>query len=446
MKTRINHRILSLLMAILMTVSILPGTAFAAETTKATETKVWEATGADAVLDIAPVAIPRSRLVAWNFRLHGYSGVGLDGTQLNLKGYYGAEILCKDSTITYRAYTNVADVKPVSAVAVDVASGKTQPIAIGLDNKSVNTKKLADGPYAIDVTFNDGNVSRSWFYVIGKKPYAVDTDNGYTASREVVEEERFLTKKYTLLSVPDADKILQDWIAGQGVTPENSLSLDGITYQYWDGPNTRNDTKRWAALAHEIVPDEYAGLDDSVKVLLLHDWITENLSYDKYLSAILSQKAFIENKSSQSRAFYYKDHSGKYSVWDTRTGMCIDFSNILTIMCRELGIPCNVMDNQIHAWNVVWLDGRWRLFDLTRDVQRMVYGENVNLVTDADQAVCYDGFDLAANVPYPHYYTSGTSRMALDPTSVEKFRTAINGYSLYTKEHIPIMADPELRK
>ena len=59
----------------------------------------------------------------------------------------------------------------------------------------------------------------------------------------------------------DVDKLLQDWIAAQGVTPENSLGLEHITYQYWDdGVKGRNDTKKWAALAHEIVPDEYASL------------------------------------------------------------------------------------------------------------------------------------------------------------------------------------------
>lgn len=60
------------------------------------------------------------------------------------------------------------------------------------------------------------------------------------------------------------DALLQDWIASQGVTLENSLSLDDITYQYWDdGARGRNDTRRWAGLAHEIVPDKYANLPAS---------------------------------------------------------------------------------------------------------------------------------------------------------------------------------------
>ena len=111
-------RVLSLVMAILMTIALLPTGASAAGA------KTWAATGADAILDIAPAAIkvtesPLSR-VAWNFRLHGWSGVGLDGTQLGQEGYYGAEILCSGSQVTYRAYTHQSGVKPVSAVAVEV--------------------------------------------------------------------------------------------------------------------------------------------------------------------------------------------------------------------------------------------------------------------------------------------------------------------------------------
>ena len=90
-------RVLSLVMAILMTIALLPTGASAAEAKTWAVTgpdaipgitpviKTWAATGADAILDIAPAAIkmtesPYSR-VAWNFRLHGWSGVGLDGTQ-----------------------------------------------------------------------------------------------------------------------------------------------------------------------------------------------------------------------------------------------------------------------------------------------------------------------------------------------------------------------------
>ena len=148
-------RVLSLVMAILMTIALLPTGASAAGA------KTWAATGADAILDIAPAAIkvtesPLSR-VAWNFRLHGWSGVGLDGTQLGQEGYYGAEILCSGSQVTYRAYTHQSGVKPVSAVAVETSTGKTIKVAIGLDNKRFGVRNLADGAYALDVTFSTGH-------------------------------------------------------------------------------------------------------------------------------------------------------------------------------------------------------------------------------------------------------------------------------------------------
>lgn len=449
-------RVLSLVMAILMTIALLPTGASAAEAKTWAVTgpdaipgitpviKTWAATGADAILDIAPAAIkvtesPLSR-VAWNFRLHGWSGVGLDGTQLGQEGYYGAEILCSGSQVTYRAYTHQSGVKPVSAVAVETSTGKTIEVAIGLDNKQFGVRNLADGAYALDVTFSTGHTSRNWFYVLSGNAYAVDVDAGSLSSRQSGSTNRSSKYKYTIYDNPaDVDKLLQDWIAAQGVTPENSLGLENITYQYWDdGVKGRNDTGRWAALAHEIVPDEYASLSDGVKALMLHDWITANLSYDNYLTTVLQQEAQkdLSNGNGQSRNFYYKDNSGKYSVWNTRTGICIDFSNIFTIMCRELGIPCNVMAHDLHAWNIVWLDGRWKVVDLTSDIQRKVYGADTNEITNAELIVCYKGFCQPAKIKFGTQYSVGTHRYSLDEASVKKYHININTYGLYTKESI----------
>lgn len=436
MKSCKTSRILSLVLAVLMAVSILPAGAYAAEA------KTWEATGADAVLDIPSKAVTtpeKENLVAWSFRLHSWSGVGLDGTRLPLEGYYGTEILCDGSKITYRAYTNQKDVKPVSAAVVEIPSGKTVKVSIGLDNKAFNVRKLANGLYALDTEFDTGHSSRSWFYVLSGKAYAVDVDEGKLGTLEVESGSRFTKRKYTRLYDPsDADARLQDWIAAQGVTPENSLGLDGICYQYWDdGAKGRNDTGRWAGLARDIVPDEYASLPDSVKVLLLHDWMTANLSYDKYLTVTLAGNRIKDpTLCSQSRNFYYKDNSGKYSVWNTRTGLCVDFSNILVIMCRELGIPCNVMSNETHAWNLVWLDGRWRVIDLTPDVRRRVYGIDTTKVENPELTVCYDGFCEPAKTKFDAAYSIGTAPYGLNAASMKRHLVAINTHSLYTRENI----------
>lgn len=435
MKNMLKTRMAALLLAVLLAITAMPMDAYAAED------KTWEATGADAVLDIQSkaVAIPKSKgLVAWNFRLHGWSGVGLDGTRLPMEGYYGTEILCDGPRVTYRAYANQKDVKPVSAMVAEIPSGKTVEVPIGLDNKAFNVKKLADGLYALDTTFSTGHASRSWFYVLSGKAYAVDADEGRLETW-AGGYDGIAAKKYTAYRNPaDADVLLQDWIADQGITPENSLGLDEICYQYWDdGARGRNDTGRWAKLAHDVVPDECASLPDGVKVLLLHDWMTANLSYDKYLAITLDENARKnETMNSMSRNFYYKDHSGKHSVWNTRTGTCVDFSNILAIMCRELGIPCNVMSNGQHAWNLVWLGGRWRVVDVTPDVQRRVYGADASKVENAELTVRYEGFCEPAITKFGVLYSIGTHPYSLDAASVKKYPIVINSHCLYTRDSI----------
>ena len=105
-------------------------------------------------------------------------------------------------------------------------------------------------------------------------------------------------------------------------------------------------------------------------------------------------------------------------------------------MCRELGIPCNIMVHATHAWNLVWLDGRWKVVDLTSDVQREVYGADTSEITNAELTVCYNGFCQPAKTKFGTQYSVGTHRYSLDEASVKKYHININTYGLYTKESI----------
>lgn len=114
---------------------------------------------------------------------------------------------------------------------------------------------------------------------------------------------------------------------------------------------------------------------------MLHDWMTANLSYDKYMTAKLDGKPRIK---------VYKD--SKWSVYNTHTGICRDFVNIYAIMCRELDIPCTTIENNArnHTWNLVYLNGEWIEIDLTKDIKRIVYKEDVTDVSNADTTICYN--------------------------------------------------------
>ncbi len=62
-------------------------------------------------------------------------------------------------------------------------------------------------------------------------------------------------------------------------------------------------------------------------------------------------------------------------------------------MLRSLGVPAVSLDyNDEHVWNVVYLDGDWVEIDLTGDIDRMVYGEDVTDIENAADTVDYDAF------------------------------------------------------
>lgn len=113
--------------------------------------------------------------------------------------------------------------------------------------------------------------------------------------------------------------------------------------------------------------------------------MTENLSYDYYM---------VREYKSTSRWNIHKNdkNAGDWNVYTTHTGICRDFVNIYAIMCRELGIPCTTIENKVHGWSLIWLDGKWVDVDLTTDIKRAVYKEDVTDVSNADDTICYDAF------------------------------------------------------
>ena len=113
-------------------------------------------------------------------------------------------------------------------------------------------------------------------------------------------------------------------------------------------------------LAHALC-DGVAG--DQLKVNAIYNWITHNISYDV--------KAMEEGR--------LKEEDPK-KVFKQRKGMCGGYSLLFAAMCKEVGIQAIVIDGYSkdwmfddgdklfiprHAWNVVYIDKRWRLVDAT---------------------------------------------------------------------------------
>lgn len=106
-------------------------------------------------------------------------------------------------------------------------------------------------------------------------------------------------------------------------------------------------------LADEICTDCET---DAEKVQAIYSWIIHNCeyNYDYY--------AFIQ---------YFNVRRTLHA----RKGVCYDFSNLFTALCRSQGIPCYVVDGTPydrslanHTWNRVYYNSSWWDVDVTNDI------------------------------------------------------------------------------
>ncbi len=313
--------------------------------------------------------------VYYEFGDHGYMSVGLDGTALPFDVYYGIGVSIHGSQfdLTWHNYAD-ADVTPTTVTMYspyrdkylplgDLTVAEGQPLTISAANAET-------GPYEVQVSWSSGAVTTIGLYKNGGDLYTCQAAE---------KSSTYMCYWY------DRKDAIDRLLAAAGVTPENSLDYGDDRWAYPVpadyGSKYRCDNSRWISLAQELAGD--ASLPDAQKAILIHDWMVENLAYDEYKVTHLGN----------TRAAVHKDYTGKYSMWDTKTGVCADFTTVYCIMLRSLGIPAVSLDyNDEHVWNVVYLDGDWVEIDLTDDIDRMVYSEDVTDIENADDTVDYDAF------------------------------------------------------
>lgn len=109
---------------------------------------------------------------------------------------------------------------------------------------------------------------------------------------------------------------------------------------------------------------------DYDKALALHDWICSYMYYDT------------DSLSSPQTPPYSASE-----VVKSQRAVCLGFATLMAALCRSIDIPCNVVsgyalgvgsdtewtdetivtEEQNHAWNEVYADGRWIIVDTTWD-------------------------------------------------------------------------------
>ena len=95
---------------------------------------------------------------------------------------------------------------------------------------------------------------------------------------------------------------------------------------------------------------------DEQKLRILRTFIRENFTYD-------------HERARTIRESYRGDAD---MCFETRTGLCQDFAVMLASMLRVQGIPTKMVigytGDTCHAWNMVLIDGEYRLVDVTAEL------------------------------------------------------------------------------
>ena len=272
------------------------------------------------------------------------------------EGRWGIDAYAEGMTVYLKAYSNIG-INPLIRSIELTGHNESIDLTGDIDYKNYHALDFTGvtGVRKLSVTFEVNKVNITSDLII-----YVDNDEAWLCELHSLSVDD-LTERQNKFN-----KFMSDL----NFTPENQLDIDIITYPRAPVDGARCDTQRWADLSEEIItnPD----WSDGRKVMMLHDWICINIAYDRYRVNVLHK----------CRDIYYNDYSGTYSVWNTRTGVCGDVSNIFVIMCRHNGIPCVTCEDGVnHQWVAVYINGKWYEMDLTKDMYRYVTGADVNDIT-----------------------------------------------------------------
>lgn len=99
-------------------------------------------------------------------------------------------------------------------------------------------------------------------------------------------------------------------------------------------------------------------MSDKEKSMAVSKYIAQNAQYDAKVAASLSSPFAITNTSGS------KVHNplGFYEGWDI---VCDAYAGLYNLFMWELGIESYIVTSQKHAWNLVYLDGKWYHTDVT---------------------------------------------------------------------------------
>lgn len=123
------------------------------------------------------------------------------------------------------------------------------------------------------------------------------------------------------------------------------------------------------------------------KVYAIYKWIAENISYDYPASKIIDGTAVnVSNAAELSQIA-----TNEEKVYRYKRGVCDGYTHLARLMLVSVGVPCinlsgdcrwhmdiegNTYKRTTHAWNAVYVNNQWALFDFTWGSGGKYYGDN----------------------------------------------------------------------
>lgn len=98
-------------------------------------------------------------------------------------------------------------------------------------------------------------------------------------------------------------------------------------------------------------------MTDIEKLRAMYEWLILNVQYDNYAAAQSNTLTAAELKEYDS---WYAD-----GVFNSKVAVCEGIAKALVIMARTENIPAVMVVNNTHAWNKVYISGKWYGFDAT---------------------------------------------------------------------------------
>ena len=266
-----------------------------------------------------------------------------------------------------------------------------------------------------------------------------------SSDTSVVTVKRIRKHEYKLTAIKDGYAVIR---ATQG------KSVCYLLVKVGKGSTEINSTTReWADQSFMTAFPPYNGFDNSLDCLLYYRGKLVDIRNQKLYGEVLCElypdifAKFRDQYASRCKSTlakvmmiqqFYRDIGMVYgyseSFADTLTrkqGVCIQYARFTFCLCCTIGVPAEVIGSEKwnHAWNQVYIDGRWLSIDFTTVNNSFICNDNGEVPDDAiiQTISSYDyGVDYPCGV-YTNTVTRDSFVVTIEGKEVDLNQTAWSG-------------------